>query len=58
MSNFTPMEATGFIISEYRIAASTPSLRTGIKVTSAASSGWLQISSSEYFSLILRYSGS
>ncbi|MNP28882.1 hypothetical protein D3C76_1218810 [compost metagenome] len=39
ISKSMPIDATGFIISEYKIAASTPSLRTGISVISAASSG-------------------
>ena len=58
ISTATPIPASGVVISANRMAASTPSRRTGWRVTSAHSAGSLVISGSVVRSRIARYSGS
>ena len=55
-SNGMPSGASGIRRSENRIAASKPKARIGCRVTSTASSGVRQISSSVCFSRSARYS--
>src|SRR5205807_3258942 len=57
-STSTPMALSGTTMSEKRMAASTPSRRTGCMVTSAASSGVWMMSNMPYCSRTIRYSGS
>ena len=54
----SPMAVSGTTMSEKRMAASTPSRRTGCIVTSAASSGVRMTSNIPCFSRMARYSGS